>query len=142
MMRPPRGDCAFISTKACCVHRKTPVRLTSTTVCHCSTVSSSSGTGGAPVPALLKSTSRRPNASLTCREQRLDGGGIGDVGRHDEGAVGAVAGGRAGRLERVGAAAGEDDVEAGLAASASAEARPMPLPAPVTMATFFMTSLS
>ena len=114
MIRPPRGDCDFISTKACWVQRKTAVRLMSTTVCHCSTVSSSSGIGGAPMPALLNRTSRRPNLLLDRREQRLDGGRIGGVGRHREGAVGAVAGGDAGRLEGVGAAAGEGDVEARL----------------------------
>jgi hypothetical protein len=38
-------------------------------------------------------------------EERLDGGRIGGVGRHDEDAVGAIAGGGARRLERVGAAA-------------------------------------
>ena len=36
MIRPPMGSCAFMTLKACCVHRKTPVRLTSTTPCHCS----------------------------------------------------------------------------------------------------------
>ncbi len=31
MMRPPRGDCAFIARNAPCAHRNMPVRLTSTT---------------------------------------------------------------------------------------------------------------
>ena len=115
MMRPPRGDWLFISRNACCVQRKTAVRLMSTTVCHCSTVRSSSGIGGAPVPALLKSRSRRPKLVLGRGEERLDRGRIGDVGRARRGRVAArVAGGRARRLERVGAAAGERDVEARL----------------------------
>src|SRR2546427_40870 len=64
MMRPPRGCWFFIILIASCVHRKGPVRFVSITVFHCSTVRSSSGTGGAPVPALLKSRSSRPNASF------------------------------------------------------------------------------
>src|SRR5262245_36042947 len=63
MIRPPRGFWLFMILKASCVHRKTPVRLMSTTVFHCSYVRSSRGTGGAPVPALLNTTSRRPNTS-------------------------------------------------------------------------------
>ena len=60
MMRPPRGDCVFIRRIAARAHRNVPVRLTSTTRRHSSTGSSSIGTAGAPVPALLKSRSRRP----------------------------------------------------------------------------------
>ena len=41
------------------------MRFVSTTVRHCSTVSSSSGTPGAPTPALLNSRSRRPKRSAT-----------------------------------------------------------------------------
>src|SRR5215470_9793791 len=36
MMRPPRGSWLFMILKASWVHRKTPVRLTSTTAFHCS----------------------------------------------------------------------------------------------------------
>src|SRR5881396_1074583 len=54
MMRPPRGCWLFMILIASCVHRKGPVRFVSITVFHCSTVRSSSGTGGAPVPALLR----------------------------------------------------------------------------------------
>src|SRR3954467_5601104 len=36
MIRPPRGVCFFIILNASCVHRKGPVRLTSTTDFHCS----------------------------------------------------------------------------------------------------------
>ena len=64
IIRPPIGVCVFIRRMASCVHRNDAVKFVSTTVCHCSNVKSSIGTGGAPVPALLNSTSRRPNASL------------------------------------------------------------------------------
>ena len=64
MIRPPRGVCAFIIRNAARVQRKAPVRLVSTTARHCSTVRSSSGTPGAEMPALLKSTSSRPNVVL------------------------------------------------------------------------------
>src|SRR3989442_357676 len=63
-IRPPRGSWLFMSLIASCVQRKAPVRLTSTTEVHCSKVTSSSGTGGAPEPALLKRRSNRPNASF------------------------------------------------------------------------------
>src|SRR5881397_3917228 len=60
MMRPPRGVWSFMMRKACCVHRNGPVRLVFTTACHCARVRSSKFTGGAPMPALLNSTSSRP----------------------------------------------------------------------------------
>src|ERR1017187_887603 len=36
MIRPPRGDCAFMILMASCAHRNAPVRLTVTTALHCS----------------------------------------------------------------------------------------------------------
>ena len=71
MIRPPRGVWSFMSRNASWVQRNAPVRLTSTTRRHCSTVRSSSGTGGAPVPALLNSRSSRPNVSFVAVEERL-----------------------------------------------------------------------
>jgi len=65
MMRPPCGACDFMRRMACCAHRNEPVRLTATTALHCSNVRSSSGTAGALEPALLNSTSKRPNVSFT-----------------------------------------------------------------------------
>ena len=62
MMRPPRGDWAFMVLKACWMHKNMPVRLMSTTFCHCSSVQSSNEPGGLPTPALLNSTSTRPKA--------------------------------------------------------------------------------
>src|SRR5258708_9999199 len=63
MMRPPAGFCDFIALMASWAHRKDPVRLTATTLLHWSKLRSSIGTPGALMPALLKSTSRRPKAS-------------------------------------------------------------------------------
>ena len=106
MIRPPRGACRFISRNASCVQRNAPVRFVSTTDCHCSTVSSSSGIAGAPMPALLKSRSSRPKRSAISAKSDRDGGRIGDVaGDRDR----AVAGRRGGRLERLEASPGKDD---------------------------------
>ena len=46
MIRPPRGNWAFIIRMACWVHRKTLVRLVASRLCHCCKVTSSSGTSG------------------------------------------------------------------------------------------------
>src|SRR5438445_9701929 len=62
-IRPPRGCWFFMTLIASCVQRKAPVRFASTTDFHCSKVTSSRGTGGAPEPALLNRRSNRPNAS-------------------------------------------------------------------------------
>src|SRR6266508_4263604 len=64
MMRPPLGCWLFMILKASCVQRNEPVRLMSTTAFHRSYGRSSSGTGGAPMPALLKSRSSRSNVSF------------------------------------------------------------------------------
>ena len=65
-----------------CVQRNTPVRLMSTTAFHCSNVRSSSGTAGAPTPALLNSTSRRPNVSARRANSASHRRGIAHVGGH------------------------------------------------------------
>src|ERR1700684_4079054 len=65
MMRPPRGVWSFMIRNACCVHKNGAVRLVDTTACHCARLKSSNGTGGAPMPALLKRRSSRPWASIT-----------------------------------------------------------------------------
>ena len=75
MMRPPFGDCAFMIRIACWQQRKVPVRFAATTACHFSKGRSSIGIAGAPVPALLKRTSRRPNADFTfSKRARTDSG--------------------------------------------------------------------
>jgi hypothetical protein len=47
------------------------------------------GMPGAPMPALLKSRSSRPNASLRFGEERAHGFGIADIGGHGEHAAAA-----------------------------------------------------
>ena len=88
-----------------------PVRLTSTTALPLLVVSSSNGIGGALVPALLKSRSRRPNFFLASSGRAISTeAGIRHVGRNDERPA------RAGRrlLELLAPASGERDVVAGL----------------------------
>src|SRR5881396_3359399 len=100
MMRPPRGVWLFMILNASCVHRNMPVRFVFTTACHCSSVKSSSMMlPGVPIPALLKSTSRRPNFC------------VGDIGLHDERAL-ARAGLLRGLVELVLAPPGERDAVA------------------------------
>src|SRR6201982_3717041 len=73
MMRPPRGDWLFMILMAPCVHRNMPVKLVATTCCQVSNGRSSSGTGGAPTPALLNSTSSRPKVDFTvAKSVRID----------------------------------------------------------------------
>src|SRR5664279_341192 len=134
MMRPPRGDWLFIIRNASCVQRKTAVRLMSTTVFHCSTVRSSSGSGGAPVPALLKSRSSRPKALRVAAKSALTAAGsVASVGTASALAASLPA------AERVASSASARRPARATcqpaSSRASAEARPMPLPAPVTMAT-------
>ncbi len=64
MMRPPFGVCAFMMRIASWQQRKVAVRFAATTACHLSKGRSSIGIAGAPMPALLKRTSRRPNFSF------------------------------------------------------------------------------
>ena len=65
MMRPPFGSCAFMMRMACCVHMNIATRLMFTTSRNFSIGRSSIGTAGAPMPALLNSTSSRPNLLFT-----------------------------------------------------------------------------
>src|SRR5450631_465565 len=61
--RGNRMDTRFIILKACCVHKNVPVTQVSSTRRHCSYLRSSSGTEGAPTPALLNKTSSRQKVS-------------------------------------------------------------------------------
>src|SRR5256886_10345923 len=70
-IRPPRGCWFFMTLIASCVQRKAPVRFASTTDFHCSKVRSSSGTLGAPEPALLKRRSNRPKTSTVWAKRAL-----------------------------------------------------------------------
>ena len=67
--------------------RNEPVRLTSMIVRHRSGSRSTTGWRSSPLlaPALLTTMSTRPNASITCRRQRLDGAEIGHVGHRRQG---------------------------------------------------------
>ena len=109
MMRPPRGVWRFISRNASCVQRKAPVRFVSTTAVQSSSGSSSSGTAGAPIPALLKSTSRRPNLRSTSANSARDRLRITDVTRQSDGSVTRL---RGRRLQRLAAPTCQDDREA------------------------------
>ena len=64
MMRPPLGSCAFMMRIASWVHTNMATRFSSTTSRNFSMRRSSIGTAGAPLPALLKRTSSRPQAAL------------------------------------------------------------------------------
>ena len=89
------------------VQRNGPVRLVSTTACHCASVRFSIGTGGAPVPALLNSTSRRPNFStVRAKSVSTDRASATLVGTAQHGPVGCE---RGGLCESVRAAARERD---------------------------------
>src|ERR1700730_1156594 len=140
MMRPPRGTWLFMSRNASWVQRKVPVRLVWTTAVHRAYVRSSSGTGGAPIPALLNSRSRRPKTSLV-RANRLptDEGSVTSVGatsvRDSEAAIArAVASSRS--LTRP-----ARTTENPSSSSARVTALPTPVPAPVTMAILFADSI-
>ena len=133
MMRPPRGSWRFMIRSASRVQRNMPVRLTSTTLCHCSRERSSSGAGGTLPPALLKSTSKRPkrsaiapNAASTAASSVTSDGGIRQ---------------RSGTFERSAVSSSADLRRPSRAtpypssSMARAAWRPTPLPAPVTAAT-------
>ena len=108
MIRPPRGVWSCMIRNASCVQRNAPVRLVSTTAFQRSRERSSSGTGGAPMPALLTSRSSRPNRSRTAANSARHGRGIRDVARHGDRAAADL--GRRG-LERLGSPAGQDHRE-------------------------------
>ena len=80
MMRPPRGSCAFIIRNASWVHRNAPVRLTSTTACHCSSVRSSSGRAGRADAGVVEQHVEAPERRAGRREQRAHRSRVGHVG--------------------------------------------------------------
>src|SRR5947208_1070607 len=133
MMRPPRGSWLFMILNASCVQRNEPVRLVSTTAFHCSKGRSSSGTAGAPMPALLKSRSSRPNVSLVrAKSARTEAGSptsVTTASVREPGLASRTTDSRA-SLRRPASATAYPSLR-----RASAEALPMPLPAPVTIAT-------
>src|SRR3954452_13225239 len=117
---------------ASCEHTNSAVRFVSTTSFHFSTGSSWNGTGGAPIPALLNSTSRRPYFSFTlANNARIASTSFTSVGTISVSPLPSLATASSGSLRR------PTSVTANPAfSSASAAARPTPVPAPVTIATF------
>ena len=122
------------------MQRKAPVRLTSTTrlplLDRQLLERDRRRAGAGVVEQQVEAAERR----LGRREQRLDRGRVGDVGRDGESAVGAArrpprALPRSASARRPARATWQPAFS-----RARAVARPMPLPAPVTMATFFMAS--
>ena len=133
MIRPPRGSWSFMRRNASRVQRNAPVRLTSTTRRHSSNVRSSSGTAGAPVPALLNRRSRRPKACfVVSKRPRTESGSVTSVGtaraRGPSGPARAtVSASASGRRPA-------STTEYPSPRRARAVARPIPDPAPVTIA--------
>ncbi len=118
-----------------------PVRLVSTTFFQVSSGRSSSGTAGAPIPALLNSTSRRPKACLVLANSALtDSGSPTSVGHRQALAADRLALG-GDLVELVGAAAGERDGVA-LLHQREPNGLPTPVPPPVTIATFCSSAIS
>ncbi len=136
MIRPPGGCWFFMILNASCVHRKAPVRLMSTTAFHCSYDSSSSDMAGAPMPALLNSTSSRPNVSIVlAKSARTDSGtptSVWTTSAFDGPAFPSAAAASSRSTRRPARATLYP-----ASRSASAEALPTPVPAPVTIATLF-----
>ena len=134
-MRPPLGVWLFIILNASRVHRNAPVRLTSTTFRHCSTVSSSMGIPGALAPALLNRKSSRPNASaVLAKSACTDAGSLTSAGTASARSPSAPASSlvfSSGSGRRP--ASTTDHPSRSIA---SAQARPIPVPAPVIIATF------
>ncbi len=137
MIRPPRGSWSFMMRNASRVQRKAPVRLTSTTRRQSATVRFSSGTGGAPVPALLNRTSSRPNVRLVVSNRaRTEDSSVTSVGtaRARPGTVALWP-----RVTVSSSASGRRPASTTSypsARRASAVARPIPDPAPVMIAVF------
>ena len=104
---------------------------------HSSSLMSAVGLGRCSTPALLKATSRRPNASTSLSSAALHvWSPSGHVARDGERPAAELR--RSARLSpgcRSLVDVGDDDARRPSRAKASAVARPMPLPAPVTNAT-------
>src|SRR5437867_7732840 len=143
MVRPPRGCWLFMILIASCVHRKEPVRLVSTTAFHFSNGRSSRGTGGAPMPALLKRRSSRPKTCFVCAKRgRMDSGSLTSVGTTSVFDPGDFAFPSAAAVSKASLRRPARTTEKPSCKSASAECLPTPLPAPVTIATFSDEAMS
>ena len=87
------------------------MRLTSTTARHCSSVSSSNGTPGAPAPGVVEEQVEPAESFDGVRDQSLDRRLVGDVADDRERLRAGRCHGRDGVVERCGPAAGDDDGE-------------------------------
>jgi len=96
----------------------------------------SSGSAGAPVPALLKRKSRRPNASFVLANSARTDAGLGHLRRHGQHVQPRRFGFAGDRRERFGPATG-DDHRVTLTARARATSLPIPEPPPVQWRPFF-----
>ena len=105
---------------------------------HCSTVSSSRGMAGAPMPALLNRTSSRPKTSTVRVKRARMESGVGHVGRdRDRPPVDPISE----ATSLMGSGRRSDSTSANpSAARARAAALPTPVPAPVTTATLAASS--
>ena len=88
MIRPPRGDWSFIARKASWAHRNAPVRLVATIACQSSKATSSNGAGAAERPGVVEQHVDAAELVAHAGEEGGDGLAVGDVGRHDDRAVG------------------------------------------------------
>src|SRR6185437_6139141 len=137
MMRPPRGSWAFIIRTACWAHRKTPVRLVSTTRCQSARSISSAWAAGPNRPALFTSRSSRPQRSFTASNSAAT----------DAGSVTSAGTARAVPLWAPSAVSFSSSARRPASATcqpapsrACAMTRPRPELAPVTMATLMLLS--
>ena len=121
---------AIITRPAAWLVKKVPLRLSATVASKSSTLTSSAGVSGGPMPALLTRTSSRPKCSRVAATAVLDLLEVGDVHLQRQ---------RADLLGQVGcpwlASRSPSATSAPASASATAIARPMPRAAPVTRQT-------
>src|SRR4029077_8199290 len=141
IMRPPRGFWLFMILIASCVHRNMPVKLVATTFCQVSNGRSSSGTAGAPIPALLNKTSSRPKVDfIVANRLTIDSRFETSVGTAR--ACAPVALISAATLSSISLRRPASTRLYPALASAMATARPTPVPAPVTSAIFAVVAIS
>src|SRR5580704_7409317 len=142
MIRPPRGSWAFIIRTACWAHRKTPVRLVSTTRCQSARSISSAWAAGPNKPALFTSRSSRPQRSRTAsKSAATDGGEVTSAGTTSAFSVGQPGPGVSVPSAAFAVSASNSSRRPASAtcqpapSRALAMVRPSPEPAPVTTAT-------
>ena len=116
-----------------------PVRLMSTTFCQSASVRSSSSTpGGALVPALLNSTSTRPNFCTAASNSATTEACLRHIGRHRQRALRRLPDKAATSCSGCSRRPASTTCQPS-ASKASAAALPMPEPAPVTSATLMVS---